>query len=498
MRSKAGFAVATRGSGRLGVGATAVWRVPARPKLWLTRAVLFITDLITLCASTLLAGAVWELVQPLATMDAATPLLLTVPVVLAGFGFMGLYPGIGLGPVHELRNTTLYITAVMVTTVVVLFLLGYAGAASRGAWLLTWLFAVAAVPLGRALVRHLWARERWWGACAVVLGAGQTAELVIERARKMPGIGLNVVACFDDDPRKHGTEVQGVPVIGTIAEGAAMQERPDWRAQYAIVAMPGVEPRRLAALVRHYARAFPHVLVVPNVFGLSSAGVGARDVGGIVTIYNKQNLLMRHNRIAKRVLDLVLLVPAGLVGAVLVGMGVLAVFLVDRKSPFIYQRREGKGAKPIKVWKIRTMRVDADAYLEKYLQDHPEAREEWERHFKLANDPRILPVVGKFLRRTSLDELPQLFNILLGEMSFVGPRPFPYYHLEGFGAEFRELSTSVTPGLTGYWQVTSRSTADLALQEELDTYYIGNWSVWLDVYILASTPGAVLFGKGAY
>jgi len=144
------------------------------------------------------------------------------------------------------------------------------------------------------------------------------------------------------------------------------------------------------------------------------------------------------------------------------------------------------------------MRIDAEAFLERYLVERPSARVEWERHFKLAEDPRVLPLIGRLLRRTSIDELPQLWNILLGQMSFVGPRPFPYYHLQGFGAGFRQIRSSVTPGLTGYWQVTFRGTADLELQEALDTYYVDNWSVWLDLYILARTPGALLFGKGAY
>ena len=132
------------------------------------------------------------------------------------------------------------------------------------------------------------------------------------------------------------------------------------------------------------------------------------------------------------------------------------------------------------------------------MSANPAARLEWDQFCKLKNDPRILPGIGFLLRKTSMDEIPQLWNILKGEMSLVGPRPFPVYHNERFDSEFRSLRTKVRPGLTGMWQVSARSDGDLDVQVALDSYYINNWSLWLDLYILMRTVRVVLTGEGAY
>ncbi len=201
---------------------------------------------------------------------------------------------------------------------------------------------------------------------------------------------------------------------------------------------------------------------------------------------------------ARRLLDLAIVLPALLPTIPVLFLLAWWVRLVSHSSPFFTQTREGFGGKPINILKLRTMYPDAEQRLERHLAENPEAKAEWERSYKLKRDPRILPGVGYFLRKTSLDELPQLFNVVRGEMSLVGPRPFPAYHLERFSPEFRELRHSVLPGITGFWQVLARSDSDLKLQEELDTYYIRNWSPWLDIYLLFRTVMAVLGSKGAY
>jgi lipopolysaccharide/colanic/teichoic acid biosynthesis glycosyltransferase len=176
----------------------------------------------------------------------------------------------------------------------------------------------------------------------------------------------------------------------------------------------------------------------------------------------------------------------------------LLIKLVSAGPVFFLQEREGLGGRKFKVCKLRTMHADAEARLGELIAGNPELRRQWERNAKLRPDPRLIPIVGTLLRRLSLDELPQLWNVLVGDMSLVGPRPFPDNHLAMLSPGFKELRNAVRPGITGLWQVMARSNGRIEEQVRFDTYYIRNWSLWLDLYILARTVTAVLTARGAY
>jgi lipopolysaccharide/colanic/teichoic acid biosynthesis glycosyltransferase len=190
-------------------------------------------------------------------------------------------------------------------------------------------------------------------------------------------------------------------------------------------------------------------------------------------------------------------VPVGMLSLPIVVLAATLIKLVDPGPAFYLQKRVGFNGKTVNVLKLRTMYRDGERLLQEHLRRDAQARAEWERFFKLRRDPRILPIVGKFLRRSSIDELPQLWNVFWGEMSLVGPRPLPAYHAEQFDQEFRSLRIGVLPGITGLWQVSSRSEGDLQVLQEQDLFYIRNWSLWLDFYILLQTVPAVLTAKGA-
>lgn len=414
--------------------------------------------------------------------------LLLLPLA---YYWAGLYPGYGMGAVHRLR-ARVWATALIFGA---LFLWNYLvidHAWSRGVILSTMIFALLLPPIVQSLLKD-YARPRgWFGVPAIVLGAGDVGGMITAKLKSDADLDLFPVAVLDEDPLRWGTELHGVPVVGPTSAHVEFKGI----ARVALVAMPELDRAGLVKLVQGLS--FPYVIVVPNLSGLQTLWTSSRDLGGFLGLEVRNNLLIGRNRALKRAMDwilaLILLILAGPIIAVCAAL----IKLVSPGPAFFRQDREGADGHKIAVWKLRTMRLDAERVLDEYLAAHPEEEQEWLQHFKLKNDPRIIPMIGRFLRRSSLDELPQLWGVLNGEMSLVGPRPFPQYHLRRFSREFRELRRSVVPGLTGLWQVSDRSDGDLEVQERQDTYYIRNWSLWLDLYILLRTARAVVFAKGAY
>jgi undecaprenyl-phosphate galactose phosphotransferase len=172
------------------------------------------------------------------------------------------------------------------------------------------------------------------------------------------------------------------------------------------------------------------------------------------------------------------------------------VYISSNGNPLYKQRRIGKDGNDFNIYKFRTMKVDAAEILEEILENDPIAKAEWEKEFKLKDDPRITKV-GKFLRRTSLDELPQLYNVFQGKMSLVGPRPIIKDEIEKYG-EYFSYFTAVKPGITGLWQVSGRNDISYEERVRLDVWYVRNWSMELDIMILVKTAAIVVMRKGSY
>src|ERR1700722_19563306 len=454
---------------------------------WTTWAILAV-DVAALEASLALGLAVRRMVAPWFTAAIGVEQYLAVAVGILLLPMvhyqLGIYPGYLLGPVERLRRRTLATLAVFGGLVAWDNIVAR-GVLSRGVLLATFGFALVLPPLAESLARRLLVARKRWG----VLGAGSRGGLVVRALLREPQLGLVPIAFLDNRPDAWNQALESVPVAGPLGLAQDFERR----AEAAIVAMADLERDDVAGLLQDLN--FPRVSVIPQFTGVASLWVTARDLGGCLGLEIKKNLLVPRNLALKRIMDRAIALPLFLLGIPVMAAAAAWIKLTSRGSVFHCQMREGIDGRRIAVWKLRTMHVDGERRLEPWFREHPEARLEWSRYFKLRQDPRVLPWIGKLLRRTSLDELPQLWSVLKGEMSLVGPRPLPDYHLEHFSSEFRALRTRVLPGLTGMWQVSARSEGDVEVQEALDTYYIRNWSPWLDLYILARTVETVVVAR---
>jgi Undecaprenyl-phosphate galactose phosphotransferase WbaP len=407
-----------------------------------------------------------------------------------------LYPGVGTSAADELRRLTIATSLVYLALAASVFLAKEGEEFSRGALLMGWLFSLFLVPLARGLLRMACSARSWWGFPTVVLGSGESAARLIASLQRNPRLGLKAVVVLDDS-QTGLSAINGIPVAGGFQLAASLGR--DQRIPYAIIALPQKSDEAQAQVMRlieRYGKLFPHLVVIPDLFGSSLLWLSALDLGGMLGLEVKQRLLLPGPRQTKRTFDVLLTVFGGLLAVPLLLLLGTMVLVTSRGPAFYAQTRVGQGGRLFKAWKFRSMIADADHVLANYLEIHPELRAEWERDHKLRQDPRIT-WFGRFLRRSSLDELPQLWNVLRGEMSLIGPRPIVQDEVKFYTNRFH-LYGKLKPGMTGLWQVSGRNDTTYAERVDFDSYYVRNWSIWLDLVILARTTLVVLFGRGAY
>lgn len=329
----------------------------------------------------------------------------------------------------------------------------------------------------------------------ILIGAGKTAEIVLQFFEGDLGYRYRIVGLLDDDPISEELP-QKFLLLGKVSDAESIIR--DSGVKTVIITAPGMDSARLEKLVAKIQPLVRDILFVPDLMMLPLGHVGVEPfyTEKVFMLSIRNNLARRRNRLAKRVFDLIaticggfLILPILLVLAVLVG--------IDNKGHIIFaHRRVGQNGKLFPCYKFQSMVPDAQKCLEEYLAKTPEARKEWEESFKLTNDPRVTKL-GAFLRKTSLDELPQLWNVLVGDMSLVGPRPIVTKEIERYGDYIREYYM-VPPGITGMWQVNGRSDTTYEERVAMDTWYVRNWSVWIDLVYLFKTVKTVFTGKGAY
>jgi Undecaprenyl-phosphate galactose phosphotransferase WbaP len=416
----------------------------------------------------------------------------SILLFLSVFFSQGLYPALLLHPAEEMRRLFHSVTAVLLVLVSATFLMKNGAEYSRYVFLFTWALGTPAVLLGRTLVRKLLRETSWWSVPATVLGSGPAAKR-LARSLANRRLGLRITGVLLDGAVSTWDE-DLPPIIGNLSSAPETHgQRPT---RYAILALPDRSHAEMRQIIQDHCKSFHRILIVTDLLGICCLGISPREIGGQVGLEIPQRLSFLVPKIMKRSLDIIvsvslllLLVPVLLV--------ICAAIKFDSDGPIFFGHlRYGRDGKAFRALKFRTMVVNADRILQDYLQLHPEHMREWQRDHKLKNDPRITRV-GRWLRRYSLDELPQLINIVAGHMSLVGPRPIVQSEIARYATSY-DLYTRVTPGLTGLWQVSGRNNTTYGERVAFDEYYIRNWSIWMDIYILTRTFTAVVNAHGAY
>jgi Undecaprenyl-phosphate galactose phosphotransferase WbaP len=410
---------------------------------------------------------------------------------------VGLYPPFGMPHPEELRRSVLT-TLIVALSHLIALLATEETETYRFAGLAIWLLALPACYFARSFVRGVLLRNGFYCMPYVIVGVGPLAEAAIREMRADPELGMVPVGVFGDASRLATPAVHGVPVLGPI-EAIKVRTFP-WPVRHALISLrPGeMNNEQLDKLAANLAETFPRVQVLSDATLLGNLWARSRPIGPYLATEVRQARFSESQRRAKRAVDILVSLPILIMAAPIIGLAAVAVKLASPGPAFFSQTREGINGQPVRIYKLRTMIPDAEKRLAEYLASNPAARFEFERTLKLRDDPRIIPKVGSFLRRSSIDELPQLLNIVRGDMSLVGPRIMPTREVERYSTTGQALRRDVPPGLTGLWQVTSRSNSDLKIREVADAFYVSNWSVWLDAWILLRTVRVVLAGSGAY
>lgn len=405
----------------------------------------------------------------------------------------GLYPGYGMTAPQELRRGVIASAqaGLLLAAGTVIFV--HSLPVPRSVLLLTVMFALFTAPLGRAVAKRVLAHLGAWGRDVVILGAGETGERVGRSLRRAHLAGLNPVAFFDDDPAKRGTKIATIPVRGRLQDAGAFARR--LGISHAIVAMPRLTPDMLAAIIQQSTSTFRRVQFVPELPGIPTEDVFTSELDDMLALEIRGGLYSPANRLAKRLIDIV----GGTVLTLIAAPVLLATYIwirLDSRGPgFHRSERLGEDGIEFRCFKFRTMHVDAEARLSQLLASDPALAAEYAAFHKLDNDPRVTRA-GEFLRKFSLDELPQVLNVVLGQMSLVGPRPYLARELHDIGA-FGEILFRAKPGITGFWQVSARNEVTFAERLRMESHYVRNWSIWWDIILLVQTPAVVLDGRGA-
>jgi undecaprenyl-phosphate galactose phosphotransferase len=364
---------------------------------------------------------------------------------------------------------------------------------SRTVIVLAWFISLILFPVARYLIKLTLSKLNLWKEKVIILGA-KAGKIIAKGINSNSVLGYQVVG-FLDDNKKRNEEVEKIKVLGKISEVEKWAK--ELKVKNFIIALPELQRERLVKIVKKCEELGETIKIIPNAVELITIDMEIENLGETLILTVRQNLTKPWNILIKNIFDY--LVSFILIILLLPFFGLISLaILIDSPGPVILtQERLGKDRRKFKFYKFRSMYKDADSRLEAYLSKNPDALREWNKYQKLRGyDPRVTRV-GKFLRKYSLDEFPQLFNVLKGDMSLVGPRPYLPREINKIGGSHSVISR-VKPGLTGLWQVRGRNILPFKERLILDEYYVRNWSLWLDIVIFIKTLKILVTGEGAY
>jgi Undecaprenyl-phosphate galactose phosphotransferase WbaP len=455
---------------------------------------LILVDIITVSSAVMLSAAIRYLLVPLMGGVVNWSLIINslfffmlFTVVLAWLN--GLYPGFGLAAVQEMQKVLYVVSLASVFLGVILFLQQLGMAFSRMIFVLTWFLSALFMMLGRFAIRNRFSRLPWWGIPMIVIGSQDRIVPVIDKLLQTRRLGFRPVYYFD--PNTH----TGQPISGVlpVKNQQALQELvTQSKIQHVVLTNPVADFNTVE--FEWMRDVFPNILFILDTAPFGSLWVRTIDVHGTLAIETNYHLLNKQETIIKRVLDMILALLLLLVSwPIFILLAVLV--RLDSKGPILYtQKRLGQDGEEFDSYKFRTMYEDADEKLHELLASDADADREYQEYHKLANDPRVTRV-GKVLRRYSLDEMPQFINVLKGDMNLIGPRSYLPRELPTMGT-YAKIILKVKPGITGWWQVMGRNETSFKERLQLDEYYISNWSIWLDIYIVIKTAWVLVRGEG--
>ena len=366
---------------------------------------------------------------------------------------------------------------------------------SRTIVVLAWVLSIILFPFFRYITKMLLVKIHLWEKELIILGVHQTSLMILRSIKKNKTMGYEVLGFLDEDPQKIGKKFLGVKVLGSFSALEDIKKK--YKSKDIMITTPHLPRKKLKELFIKCENICDSMWLIPRGGDFITAGVELEVIGDVLTLNIKKNLAKPWNIFIKTLFEKILTLIILIILLPVFALVALAIKLESKGPALFVQKRIGKNKQMFNLYKFRSMYLNSDERLHEYFTAHPEAKEEWEKYKKIKNrDPRVSRV-GKWIRRYSLDEFPQLFNVLLGDMSLVGPRPYLSEELKDKEA-FVSRMAKVKPGITGLWQVSGRSELPFEERINLDDYYIRNWSLWLDVVILMKSIRALFSSKGAY